>query len=1041
MGGDMSYRQFYLAISLLGLLILAPTAFANAPQPGSLAPPRSIADILAILDQQKPDPTRRARQLALAEAPEPAGADARVLGRFLLDRGVALAVIGRQEQSVVDLVRAVPLLEQVGDDTFRARMSLMSSYRGMGQPQDALRTLQATAAEIEKSRRQIGRLFPVYRNIVMMAVVLGDLKSAEQYVGYAEGMFKELVSSPRSPAHLHASWQSELDSAKGYVADARGNFALAERHFAAALAGMNKSRQQAVERSEAFDTAALMIQDNLLGRLGETKLAQGRITEAEVDIRQALLSSLKNSGKYNAVTGLLVSRLGNLMLEQGRLSDSEQLYRMALEIMKEIGQDVDSESIVSSRRDIGYVLLLRRDWAGANAQFEEAAELTARWTQRRSNKILRHPGRILALARAGQGEKAAQVARNYLGFKRERVGEKHFETAIAQGMYGIALSGQGQDAEAMAAFRAAVPILLSSSRQAETEEAGLATRDFYVQTIIESFIALLAKTQGTAVAQGIDAGTESFRLADAARGRAVQRALTASAARAVTRDPRLAELVRQEQDAQKRIGAGFGLLGSLLGLPPEQRDEKVVTALRIEVDRDRTERAKLREQIEKQFPDYASLIDPRPPSVDEIRAALRPGEAFLSIYLAAETSFVWAVPQQGPLAFAAVPRGVDAIGAAVTKLRAALEPQAETLGDIPAFDLVTAHQLYADLLQPVEAGWKSARSLIVVSNGALGLLPLSLLPTAPVQLDAASGLLFANYKTVPWLARSHAVTQLPSASALKTLRGLAKGSANRLPLIGFGDPFFNMAQAAEAGETPTRIASADPVQVRGAKLKRRNAPSLGVDSAQLAQLPRLPDTAEELRSMAAAMKVDAGRSLHFGKAANEAAVKQADLKRYRVLAFATHGLVPGELDGLTQPALALSAPDVAGVEGDGLLSMDEILGLRLDADWVVLSACNTGSGSESGAEAASGLGRAFFYAGTRALLLTNWSVHSASAKDLVTDIFRRQAEDAALGRAEALRQAMLALLDGPGYEEDGKSLFSYAHPIFWAPYVVMGDGG
>ena len=73
-------------------------------------------------------------------------------------------------------------------------------------------------------------------------------------------------------------------------------------------------------------------------------------------------------------------------------------------------------------------------------------------------------------------------------------------------------------------------------------------------------------------------------------------------------------------------------------------------------------------------------------------------------------------------------------------------------------------------------------------------------------------------------------------------------------------------------------------------------------------------------------------------------VENSDLSRYRIVAFATHGLVPGDLDGLQQPALALSAPDVAGVAGDGLLTMDKILGLKLDADWVVLSACNTGAG-------------------------------------------------------------------------------------------------
>jgi CHAT domain-containing protein len=152
--------------------------------------------------------------------------------------------------------------------------------------------------------------------------------------------------------------------------------------------------------------------------------------------------------------------------------------------------------------------------------------------------------------------------------------------------------------------------------------------------------------------------------------------------------------------------------------------------------------------------------------------------------------------------------------------------------------------------------------------------------------------------------------------------------------------------------------------------------------------------------------------------------------------------VPGELNGLTQPALALSAPDISSSEGDGLLTMEEILALRLDADWVVLSACNTGSGAGAGAEAASGLGRAFFYAGTRALLVTNWSVHSQSARDLTTDLFRRQHADQTLSRGEALRRAMMALMDGPGFiGPDGKTVFTYAHPLFWAPYSIIGDGG
>ena len=110
---------------------------------------------------------------------------------------------------------------------------------------------------------------------------------------------------------------------------------------------------------------------------------------------------------------------------------------------------------------------------------------------------------------------------------------------------------------------------------------------------------------------------------------------------------------------------------------------------------------------------------------------------------------------------------------------------------------------------------------------------------------------------------------------------------------------------------------------------------------------------------------------------------------------------------------------------------------------MLLSACNTGTGNGAGAEAVSGLGRAFFYAGTRALLVSNWPAETTSAKALTTDLFRRQRDDLSLTRAQALRSTMLGLIDGPGYvdQESGKTVFSYAHPIFWAPFSLIGDGG
>jgi CHAT domain-containing protein len=316
------------------------------------------------------------------------------------------------------------------------------------------------------------------------------------------------------------------------------------------------------------------------------------------------------------------------------------------------------------------------------------------------------------------------------------------------------------------------------------------------------------------------------------------------------------------------------------------------------------------------------------------------------------------------------------------------------------------------------------------------------LPTRRTELARGDKPLFAEYRGVPWLARSYTLTMVPSSAALRALRQVPPGSDKREPLIGFGDPIFSAEQALEAQRQDQHRVDVASASQRGHSIRRRASPQTrGIDSADFAQLPRLPDTADELKSIALALKVDPSKVLHLGKDANVKVVKSTDLSRFRIIAFSTHGLGPGDLDGLTQPALALTAPGVTDTDGDGLLTMDDILRLKLDADWVVLSACNTAAGAGTGAEAASGLGRAFFYAGSRSLLVTNWPVVSASARDLVIDIFRRQADNSTLSRSEALRQAMMALTDGPGYVEDGKTLYTYGHPLFWAPYSLISDGG
>jgi CHAT domain-containing protein len=174
--------------------------------------------------------------------------------------------------------------------------------------------------------------------------------------------------------------------------------------------------------------------------------------------------------------------------------------------------------------------------------------------------------------------------------------------------------------------------------------------------------------------------------------------------------------------------------------------------------------------------------------------------------------------------------------------------------------------------------------------------------------------------------------------------------------------------------------------------------------------------------------------------ATEARVKQSRLDQYRIVYFATHGLVAGELDRVgksrSEPALALTFPDRATELDDGLLQAAEISALKLNADWVVLSACNTAAGGAIGAEALSGLARAFLYAGARSLVVSHWPMADDATAKLMTTLFAVAKDEPYLSHAEAMQKAMLSLI---GSKDSNAFGIPDAHPALWAPFVVVGE--
>ncbi len=996
-------------------------------------PPRTVGDVAAILDQQQlADPEGVARARARADQQPPATGDADVLARFYYQRGLAAGQLGRARQEIDDLTEA-------------ARWTARGAGRAEHEILLWLGIAEITGGNfsrgIDDARRattkvpgtQKGWLVALNGIIASAHARAGDLAAAEAALEQSLRAYDESKNWwIFYPADALAAMSTSLLEAQAALAMARGRFAEAETLYRRAVAAL---QDNAVMSRHPW-------LDYLTGRVAESLIRQGRVLEAENEARAALRGVVSKRGRDAAPTGNLLTILAHVLAEQGRFDDVEMLARRAIDVYQRAGTPPDSLLRAVAGTWLGAALVAQGRWHEALAEYEAIRGGMAGDPESYGRFLAGDFGWALALLHTGRADRAIEIL-EVARARSEGLGEKYATTAQVRGFLAMAYAAQGERPRALREFAAAVPDLLTRALEVDEEAMSRPMRDRLLELILTAYIGLLADLRGTPLEQevGIDAVAEAFRLADAARARSVQRALDASAARAAAATPALAALVREEQDGRRELSALYRLLARALGKPTDRQDPAVVRALQAQAASLRLTRERLAEQIAREFPAFAELVNPAPVTVGRARAALRPGEALIATYVGPERTYVWAIPRIGPVAFVAAPLGEQALTADVARLRRALDPRVATLGEIPEFDVALAHRLYSALLEPVQRAWRHAEALLVVPDRALGQVPFALLVTRPGRLGPERGELFANYRDVPWLVRTHALTVLPSVGALVTLRSLPSGDPTRRPFVGFGDPYFSREHARQARERVP--AAAATTSLRSAPLVLRDLRIQPLDSARLGMLPRLPETADEIRSIAAALGADPARDLFLGAQANERTVKTLDLARYRVLAFATHGLVPGDLDGLAQPALALTAPEVAQVDGDGLLTMEEILGLRLNADWVVLSACNTASGRGAGAEAVSGLGRAFFYAGARALLVSHWPVETTSARFLTTDLFQTQRNNPGLGRARALQQTMNALLDEGRFRDPttGQAVYSYAHPIFWAPFTLVGDGG
>ena len=494
--GDYPPVAIFGCVVAMGLAITPLLAWAGEDAPLQ-RPPRTITDITAILDQQKPDPAARQRLLEAISVVPPATSESRKLAKFYFKRGRARSSLGFSPRQLEDYRKAYELAKKGKVSSRRFKSGLL---------------VQLAVAEFIFGNRnkailllkeRINAYANGYAVLISFLAVTGDLDAAEQWAKRAERYFKGRRKRRGSWVPFkQARWT-------GYLMEQRGRWVEAEASWRQAL----KALAQA-EGNQDYPTLPFWFGRHVAIALKH----QGRLVEAEVELRALLLGALAKFGKDSAVTAATIQDLAAVLGEQGRHEDAVTLLRIVVAILKDMEVSEDTVMLANARKFLGVALAIRGSWRGAAEQFEIARQglVENRFLYRKW--FINDVTFALTALQTGRPDAALASAREAHEALIGTLGEKHYLSAEAAGVLGMALAVAGQRAEALEMFGRAIPILLSRSRRTD-DSGGGAAQAMRRRLILESYIALLAEIRGTdlEVKAGLDAAGEAFRLADVAR--------------------------------------------------------------------------------------------------------------------------------------------------------------------------------------------------------------------------------------------------------------------------------------------------------------------------------------------------------------------------------------------------------------------------------------------------------------------------------------------------------------------------------------------
>lgn len=968
------------------------------------------------------------------------------------------AALGRYHEAELHHKRSLAILEKVfgPDDPFTATgiSNLASVYAEQNRYAEAIPMHERALAIREKA---LGPLHPdvaqSLEHLASLYTSLGDYARAESIHQRALAINEKAYGPDHPNLAVGLNGLARLYRSQGQYAAAEALYmrvlAITERSFgsrhAKIAAYLNNlallyRTQGRYGEAEPLFKRALEIMELALGlehpnlatpldSLAELYRLQGRSVEAEPLFKRALAVSEKARGPNHLQVARSLNNLAVLYLDLGQYAEAEALYQRSLTITEQHLGSTHTE-VAKVAGNLATVYYHQGLPGKAEPYLKRATEIM--------EKVLgsSHPDYAvslhnLAFLLAGQGlhAQAEPLYLQSVAISQKALGKDHPEVARSLNSLALLYIDQKKFSQALAMARQASTIY---RRRIVAGGAGDEVVREAAQNRTGFKFNLMLLTKNPDGDSADELSDEAFQILQLEQASGTASAIAKMAARLSQGEDALADLIRRKQDAsERRAKAETQLVKESSKLPQERKidDEK---RLRADLDRTLAEIATIDAELGRSFPQYQELTRTEPLSIKQVQALLRPTEALL-VYSLGDTvglDFLLVVRQNSAL-FLSAKKDAKALAERVAAIRS--EMNFDSSGNPEKVSVGKLHELYQQFFAPTLPQLAGVSHVLVVPSGPLQSLPFGMLVASPPPEISSN----ADYRKVDWLAKHYAFSVLPSVSSIQAFRQFAKTPDLQEPFAGFGDPLIGGSGAVTRGR---RVGIDIAAAFRGQAAKANTSAPVTAKANEIADVeairnaPRLPETADELRAMAKVLK-STFHSLWMQDDATETKIKQLDLSKYRTLAFATHGVMAGEIKGIGEPGLILTPPSQGTLEDDGYLSASEIAKLKLNADWVVLSACNTAAADGTpGAEGLSGLGKAFFYAGARSLLVSHWPVASEATVPLTTWMLKEYEANPGQGKAEAHRKSMMALMATPDRPE-------YAHPLFWAPFVVVGEGG